>query len=144
LPLEIFLIIFLSKIKKRKGRDVAIAYSVDLRTRVINKYMAGMSVKEICEIFQLGAATVYRWIKSQRKRGTVEPIKQAWRGGYKPTLKSEEYEKFIQFLKDNIGLNSIQLAKKWGRGMTPKTLRMWAQRLGITLKKNNFFTQKQI
>lgn len=114
---------------------MAQAYSVDLRKIVLEQQAAGMPIQELCRVFKLGAATIYRWLVRKKETGTIAPTKQARRGGSKPTLKSEEYEEFTQFLKDNVGLNSIQLAKKWGRGMIPKTLRMWVKRLGFTLKK---------
>ena len=40
------------------------SYSLDLRERVVNQAKPGTSRAEIANIFSIGDATVYRWIKS--------------------------------------------------------------------------------
>jgi len=123
---------------------MAKAYSTDLRERAVKQFKKGMAVITICATFCISQKSLYRWIKLDKKYGNVEPKKQTFRGGSEPKLKPYEYEKFKYFLIANMGLNSIQLAEKWGNGMTPKTMRMWMKRLGFTIKKNNLPTLKQI
>jgi len=49
------------------------AYSVDLRERVIAFLLKGGATSTACEIFQIGEATVYRWLRQYRHLGHVTP-----------------------------------------------------------------------
>lgn len=114
-------------------------YSLDLRLKIIEKYTQGVHVEVICKMFSIARATCYRFISLQKKQGSVDEKQQA-RPGHNPKLRPYEYEEFKQFVLDNPGLNAIQLAKKWGRGMTPSSMRKWLKRFKFTRKKNNSIT----
>ena len=52
-------------------------YSIELRERVVGAYEAGMgSYPEIAKIFNLGEATVKRWVWRYRRRVDKRPSDQ--------------------------------------------------------------------
>jgi transposase len=122
---------------------MAHAYSIDLRKRVFEAYEKGQSIPKICKLFSISKVTCYRWIRAKKTRNTLEPIKQR-HVGHSHKLVPEQYEEFIKFVNSNIGLNSKQLAAKWGRGMTPKTMRCWMKKFGFTRKKNIFYIKNEM
>jgi transposase len=121
---------------------MARAYSVDLRIRAIQALEKGLDIYTICKQFVISRATFYRWISVYKKEKRVDP-KPVNKSGHSHKVKPEEYEEFVEFVKNNGHMNSIQLAKKWGRGMTPKTMRVWMYKLGFTRKKNSSYTSKE-
>jgi transposase len=121
---------------------MAKAYSVDLRIRAIKAFEKGVNIYEICKQFMISRATCYRWISAYRKEKRIEP-KPVGNVGHSHKIKPDEYGEFIEFVKKNGHMNSIQMSEKWGRGMTPKTMRCWMKKFGFTRKKNNFYTLKE-
>ena len=53
------------------------AYSIDLRERVLEHLEKGTR-KEASALFQVGIATVYRWIKQKKEKGHVRPKKKKY------------------------------------------------------------------
>src|SRR5687768_14098751 len=49
-------------------------YSMDLRTRVIDALDKGLTLGEAAEAFSVGIATVYRWQRLRRERGSPGPL----------------------------------------------------------------------
>lgn len=50
------------------------AYSVDLRKRVVAGVLEqGLSIGEVVEVFQVGSATVERYLRQFRERGELTP-----------------------------------------------------------------------
>jgi putative transposase len=54
---------------------MAKAYSEDLREKVISHIMRGCSKREAAKIFNIGEATVYRWI-DLHEQGDIKPKKR--------------------------------------------------------------------
>jgi transposase len=50
-------------------------YSTDLRERVVQAAKAGMSYDDVAEQFGVGRATVGRWLRRARTKGSLEPDK---------------------------------------------------------------------
>jgi transposase len=125
-----------------KVEVMARAYSSDLRKRVYEAYKKSKDIRRVCKRFSISLATGYRWVQAKRTRNTLEPIKQR-HVGHSHKIRPEEFEEFVLFVQKNIGLNGKQLAEKWGRGMTPKSMREWLKKLGFTRKKNNFYIQNE-
>jgi transposase len=48
-------------------------YSVDLRERLLGAIDAGLSQAEAARLFGVGTATIERWCRRQRERGSVAP-----------------------------------------------------------------------
>jgi transposase len=78
---------------------------------------------------KIGKASLYLWRKQRRETGSVEP-KKNWRKGH-----SQDLKWFRQFVKENEGLTTKQMAEEWGN-ITQKTICKWLNRIGFTRKKD--------
>ncbi|MGL5626715.1 MAG: IS630 transposase-related protein, partial [Candidatus Rhabdochlamydia sp.] len=47
---------------------------MDLRKRVLQYLEESNDKMKASQLFQVGIATVYRWIKRKKQRGNVEPL----------------------------------------------------------------------
>jgi transposase len=66
-------------------------YSLDLRKRVVAQAKSGkLSKVEVAERFQVGEATLYRWLDEDRRTGDLTPKPHS--GGHGPLLSAEEAE----------------------------------------------------
>ena len=50
------------------------SYSVDLRERVLQYLEKNKNRKAASLLFQVGEATIYRWISRKKEKGNVEPL----------------------------------------------------------------------
>src|SRR5215212_9653767 len=66
------------------------AYSVDLRERVLSAFDRGMPRSEIITTFQVSLASLKRWLFARRDTGEFSP--QRPRGGFEPTITSEQHQ----------------------------------------------------
>lgn len=106
------------------------AYSVDLRQRVINFIESGGSVTEASKIFKIGRATIYRWFG----REDLAPTKVAHR---QRKIDIEKLEKDVAKNPDTL---LKERAKKFG--VTSSALTYQFGKLKITRKKNSYFIKK--
>ncbi|MCP5127795.1 MAG: hypothetical protein H6973_19950 [Gammaproteobacteria bacterium] len=51
-------------------------YSEDLRTRVIQSYLNGLSKMDIITLFKIGMDTLNRWVRQYLQTGDVKPKKE--------------------------------------------------------------------
>jgi transposase len=70
------------------------AYSLDLRTRVLNDRENGMSSNDVAKKYSIAVATVNSWRQQQRETGSIAPKKYK-RG---PKIKLAPYEKEVRQL----------------------------------------------
>ncbi len=49
------------------------AYSIDLRERAVALVLEGGRTKMVCQIFNIGRDTLYRWIRQYQMQGHVTP-----------------------------------------------------------------------
>lgn len=107
------------------------AYSDDLRKRVVEARLSGMSVKEVCALFSIDDNSVYNWVNRHRETGSYSSFR---RGGVKPcTIKDDE--KFRAFAEANAYLTLAQMAEKWGDEVSIFALSRKLRKMGITRKK---------
>ena len=99
------------------------AYSVDLRQRVINFIESGGSVTEASKIFKIGRATIYRWFG----REDLAPTKVAHR------QRKIDIEKLEKDVAENPDTLLKERAKKFG--VTSSALTYQFGKLKITRKK---------
>jgi transposase len=115
------------------------AYSMDLRKRVIAAWEKGDSTwPELAERFEVGLATVNRWISAQRHKGTVEPephgggwafLIDAERLALLRALVDEQPDRTLDELTD-------EFRKRAGVAVSPSTIgRALRLRLGYSRKK---------
>ena len=105
------------------------AYSLDLRKRVINYVENGGSPSKAAEVFQVGRASIYRW--SQR----LEPIQ------VKRHNRKLDYSALEQDVQVNPEARLIDRAKKFG--VRPSAISYALKKMKILRKKNNFGIAKE-
>ena len=102
-------------------------YSQDLRKKVL-KYLEKNKGKQIASnIFQVGIATVYRWILLKKEKGHVEPLRRKY--AYKK-INDELLIKYIQEHPDHF---LSEIGKHFS--LIPQTIFYALKRLKITRKK---------
>lgn len=112
---------------------MAAAYSMDLRSRVLQDADAGLSSKELARRYHVSRAWVDALKQRRRETGSVAPRKQTrWRT---PILTPQlrELEALIRAQPDRT-LAELQRALKTPAGLA--TIWRAVKQLGFTLKKN--------
>lgn len=104
------------------------AYSLDLRQRVVNRVRSGHSVPETAELYQVSPATIYRWLQRSDLAPTV--VKQRRRKIDPAALKAHVRDHPEARLKDR--------ARDFG--VHPSAIGFALKRLKITVKKNSSAT----
>ena len=54
------------------------SYSIDLRERVLQYLEKNTNRKAASLLFQVGIATIYRWISRKKEKGNVEPLRRPY------------------------------------------------------------------
>lgn len=112
-------------------------YSEDLRIRAIKAYEEGMSIPNVCQIFNISARTFYNWRKIYKDTGDVKP-KQNSHPGH--SCKVTDLEEFKAFAEENAHLTAKEMAQKRGN-ITSKTILKYLYRIGWTIKKRPMATK---
>lgn len=116
-------------------------YSVELRERVVSAYQRGVGTRqEIADIFNVGIATVGRWLRAEREQGTLSPKPH---GGGNPRLLNEEDVKIlIELVEERNDRTVVELCaamlKRTGKKVSRSTLSRELQQAGLTRKKKTF------
>jgi|SRR6185436_9094662 len=113
------------------------AYSVDLRQRVVDAVNSNMNVDEAVTIFKVGRTTIYTWLGLKKKTGSLEP-KTGYQNGHSHKVK--DLEVFEKFAEENRGCSAEQMAEKWTALTGILTLHDAIRR---ALKKINFTHKKK-
>lgn len=102
------------------------AYSFDLRQRVVDRVKQGHSVAATAELFQVSSATIYRWLQRSTLERTV--VKQRRRKIDPDALR--------QHVRDYPEARLQDRAKAFG--VHQSAIGHALKRLHITVKKSNF------
>ena len=119
------------------GGNMARAYSVDLRKRVVEAIEVGLSTREAARRFAIGVSTAGAWYRAWRDSGTLEPGRQ----GHPKVSKLDPHEAFILSLVDtedrDITLAEIadRLAADRGVRTCAASVHGFFKKRGITVKK---------
>jgi transposase len=111
-------------------------YSMDLRERVIRRVEAGESCRSVARVFDLGEATVIRWMRRKRETGSFAPGQM---GGHRPYLISGKQE---EWLRERIKASDFTLRELTielaDRDLKVDARTVWAfvHRAGLSFKKN--------
>lgn len=105
-------------------------YSEDLRRKVISHIMGGCRKREAAKIFNIGEATIYRWL-NLHKQGDIKPKK---RTNYVRKVNIEQLLHYVE-------RNPDHMLKEIGETLDLKfqTVGNWLKRLNITRKKRPRF-----
>lgn len=108
-------------------------YSMDLRTRVIRDWDAGMKADAVAAKYQVSRAWVHRLQQRRRETGSITPRQQTrWRTPIL-TAQLEELQRLIQEQPDRT-LAELRAALKTSASLT--TIWRAIEGLDITVKKN--------
>jgi putative transposase len=109
-------------------------YSIDLRERVL-KYLETCDDKQgATRLFQVGIATVYRWIRQKKEKGNVIPLKKKY--AYKK-LDDQQIKKHLEMNPDHF---LFEIAQEFS--VTPQAIFYALKRLKITRKKRQLSIKK--
>jgi transposase len=110
------------------------AYSTDLRERVVHFVQTGGTRAQAAQRFQIGERTVYRYLAMQYQ-GSLEP-KKSW-GSWKK-LDPQKLKNYIHAHADATLREMHQVF-----GVSPNTIWVRLNQLGITLKKTHKISGKR-
>ena len=111
-------------------------YSIDLRQRVL-QYLEKTDDKiKASQLFQVGIATIYRWVARKRQNGNIQPLTR------KSTYKKIDDQKLIAYVEQNPDHFLSEIAKHFG--LTLQTIFYALRRLKITRKKRLRFIRKEM
>jgi transposase len=102
-------------------------YSVDLRERVLKHLEKNPDKKAASSLFQVGIATIYRWISRKNEKGHVEPLRRPY------VYKKIDDQKLIEYVKTHPDHFLIEIAEHFG--LTLQAIFYALKRLKISRKK---------
>ncbi len=111
-------------------------YSMDLRERVIRRVEAGESCRSVARTFELGEATVIRWVRRRRETGSFAPGQM---GGHRPYLICGAHKDWLlsRIKSGDFTLRALtmELAER-GLKVDERTVWAFVHRAGLSFKKN--------
>lgn len=117
---------------------MAEAHPLELRERVVRTYLAGEgSYAEVGERFDVGVASVKRWVRLKREIGRVTPKPKA--GGTTSTIEAGELEAIVQKLGDPTAREITAEFNRLRRGSARvhvSSVKRALHRCGYVVKKN--------
>ena len=114
------------------------AYPVELRVRAVRAYEAGdETCADVAARFEVGVATLERWLRRQRVTGTLDPLAKA--GGWRSPVDSELLQRVVAERPDR---TTDELTRVYNRRASRaarvhrSSLLRALRRLGYVFKKN--------
>ncbi len=105
------------------------SYSIDLRERVLQYLEKNTNRKAASLLFQVGIATIYRWISRKKEKGNVEPLRRPY------AYKKIDDQKLIAYIEKNPDHFLSEINKHFN--LTPQAIFYALKRLKITRKKSS-------
>lgn len=123
-------------------RGMAAPISVDLRERVIRAWQRKEGTwEELAERFEVGLASVNRWIGRFRQTGTVEPDPHA--GGHQHLIPEEHLPLLRELVKERPDQTLPDLVEAYARRtkvyVSDATMGRGLRRAGISRKKSRWW-----
>ncbi len=114
------------------------AYSLDLRERVVAAFDAGdMTDEEVADFFNVGEATVHRWKRLKREKGSLEH--KRFGGGMPPRVAPEQYDLVLEIVRKEPDLTVQEVAwefqRRTGRSVSRAAMGRTLLKLALTRKK---------
>ena len=112
------------------------AYSLDLRSRVIRFVESGGSIVEASRRFQVNRSTVYDWLHLKKETTSLS----------KRPLNRTALKISHEILRQRVSENPDMLLKEHAAyfGVRVQSISMALQRMGITRKKRRRFTKNEM
>ncbi len=118
------------KPKNNKKEREQMAYSTDFRKRVIENLEAGKTWDEVVSVFSISRATLSKWVKLNKEKGSLE---DASRVPYK--VRKVDTQALIAALEKTPDATLKELANEFN--CWPHAIHRRLKKLGITRKKNH-------
>lgn len=112
------------------------AYSLDLRERVLQYLEKNKNREAASRLFQVGVATIYRWLSRKKEKGTVEPLRRPY------AYKVIDDQKLIDYIEKNPDHFLVEIGQHFN--LTPQAIFYALKRLKITRKKSLLSTRKEM
>jgi transposase len=109
------------------------AYSVDLRERVLGYLECNNDKKVASQLFNVGIATVYRWVRQQKEKGHVEPHRREY------VYRKLDYKLLSQYVEEHPDHFLLEIADYFS--VTEQAIFYALKKLKITRKKRTSFTK---
>ena len=103
-------------------------YSEDLRTRVIQSYLNGLSKIDIVTLFKIGMDTLNRWIRQYLQTGDIKPKR---RTQFRARKLSDS--DLTDYIRNNPSVTLKQIAEHFS--VKPSSIQARLKALNITYKK---------
>jgi transposase len=116
-------------------------YALDLRKRVVKAYLSGGgTLEEISKRFDVGVATVDRWVSRQRRTGSVAPDPMGgWRHGKFDQATDATVAKIVEADVDVTRVELVRrLRDELGLRVSPSAVQRSLERLKLTRRKRRF------
>jgi transposase len=115
-------------------------HPIELRQRVVSACLdKGMSQEEAAEVFDVGEASVYRWLRLQRETGSLEPRPHG--GGQPPAFDEQEHELLKRVVAEKpdrtLADLTVEICSRIKKAVSESAIVRGLKRLGITLKKKS-------
>lgn len=110
------------------------SYSLDLRERVLQYLEKNQNREAASRLFQVGVATIYRWLSRKKEKGNVEPLRRPH------AYKRIDDQKLINYIEKNPDHFLSEIGRHFN--LTPQAIFYALKRLKITRKKSSLSTKK--
>lgn len=118
---------------------MGVAYSQDLRDRIIGARDEGMTTKRVAELFKVSASWVRRVMQRRREKGETNPRP---RGG--ATIVKIDLDQLRRLVEQQPDSTARELHRRLGIACSVWAVDMALRRLGFTFKKRRFMPQSRI
>ena len=116
---------------------MAEAHSVELRIRVVGAYESGVgSYPEVAARFDVGEASVRRWVRLQRRHGDVAPTPKA--GGMPSRISLADIERALAIIKD---ATAGEITAEFNR-LQPRRSRVHVSSIKRALRRHGYVVKK--
>jgi transposase len=119
----------------QKEENMARPYSTDLREKVLGYLEKNSNKKAASDLFQVGIATIYRWVALKKKKGHVKPLQRKY------AYKRIDDEALLRYIKAHPDQFLSEIGKYFS--VTPQAIFYALKRLKITRKKRQLSTWKE-
>lgn len=111
-------------------------YSIDLRERVLDYLSRHNDKKLASQLFRVGIATIYRWVKQQNEKGHLEPVHREY------VYRKLDYNLLEQYMKEYPDHLLCEIARHFS--VTEQAIFYALKKLKITRKKRRFSIKNEM
>lgn len=120
------------------------AFSIDLRVRVIKAIDGGMRITDAAKIFKVCRSVIYDWQNLQKATNSIVP-KTGYQKGH--SHKITDWKQFEAFVAKHKCCTSAQMRVEWekltGISISESPMLRALHKIGYTSKKKHFIIPKQ-